>query len=332
MPPNVIAGTLPLVADGLPTGVRAVECGRARMRHGRRSSFVVGGVAVALVAVCAGHAFSSAHRSPARRAQSVMAALTAATAPSVPTASVANGLLSFVDSPAHTATIAFREDPDNANDAIIATNTGRLQPGSGCRYLSQTDSDPSNDTAPGYDSWLRCANATGPWVIQLGDGNDQISVSHPTRTTDVGDGKDIQVDASDGDDTVSILDGSASVDGRLGNDVIRGGPDDDVLHGGPGYDKLISGRGKGAAHDELYGDDGNDTLIGGRSQDILDGGPGLDVLTPGGARDTINARDGEADEVDCGGDNAVADVLHFDPGVDKLFHCGAEVKKNPGGA
>ena len=82
----------------------------------------------------------------------------------------------------------------------------------------------------------------------------------------------------------------------------------------------------------LYGDEGNDTLTGGRNGDVVDGGPGLDVLAPGGAHDTINGRDGEADEINCGGDDAVADALHFDPGVDKTFHCTAEIRNNPGGA
>jgi Ca2+-binding RTX toxin-like protein len=252
-----------------------------------------------------------------------------------PTVSVfAGGGLSLVDSPGHSAVLAVREDPDNHNDAIIASAPGaseHLNVGAGCKYLSQTDFDPTNDTAPGYDLWVRCANVTGAWALVLDDGADQVSVSHPTRTT-LGAGKNVTLLAGAGNDTISILDGSAEVYGEGDNDTIRGGPYDDILHGGPGFDKLISRRGKGPAHDVLYGDAGNDTLIGGRSSDVLDGGSGLDVISPGGARDTINGRDGEADEINCGGDDLVADALHFDPGVDKTFHCAAEIRRNPGGA
>ncbi|HTL86943.1 MAG TPA: calcium-binding protein [Acidimicrobiia bacterium] len=262
-----------------------------------------------------------------------------------PTVSVwgTNGL-ALVDPPGHSAILALREDPDSHNDAIIAsiasTSTDasghaipdHLNPGAGCRYLSQTDSDPSNDLAPGYNLWLRCSNVTGPWVLALGDGADQVSVAHPTRTTMLTSGKNIQVLGGAGNDTISILNGSAEVYGEQDNDTIRGGPYDDILHGGPGLDTLIAGPGQGTLHDVLYGDEGNDTLRGGRSSDVLDGGAGLDILTAGGAHDTINGRDSEADEIDCGGDDAVADALHFDPGVDKTFHCAAEIRKNPGGA
>jgi Ca2+-binding RTX toxin-like protein len=262
-----------------------------------------------------------------------------------PTISVwGTGGLALVDAKGHSAILALREDPDNHNDAIIASIPSigvdankvpipeHLNPGFGCKYLSQTDSDPTNDTAPGYDLWLRCPNVTGPWVLALDDGADQVSVSHPTRTTMLTSGKNTQVLGGAGNDTISILDGSAEIYGQEDNDTIRGGPYDDILHGGPGLDTLIAGPGKGTLHDILYGDEGNDTLRGGRSSDVLDGGSGLDVLTAGGAHDTINGRDGEADEIDCGGDDAVADALHFDPGVDKTFHCAAEIRKNPGGA
>jgi Ca2+-binding RTX toxin-like protein len=240
------------------------------------------------------------------------------------------GGMSLVDSPGHSAIIAIRQDPDRASDAIIASNE-HLNVGAGCKYLWQTDLSPYNDTAPGYDLWVRCANVTGQWVLFMLEGADQVSVSHPTRTTNLTNGKNIQILAGTDNDTITILDGTAEVWGEAGNDVIRGGPKDDVFHGGPGFDELTTGLGKGPDRDEMYGDEGNDTLVGGRDRDILDGGSGLDILAARGARDTLNARDGEADEINCGGDSAVADILRFDPGVDKLFHCAAEKRRNPSG-
>jgi Ca2+-binding RTX toxin-like protein len=241
----------------------------------------------------------------------------------------ANGGLTVVDSAGHNARVALREDPDKKTDAIVASGE-HLNIGTGCKYLSQSDTDPTNDTEPGYDKWVRCENATGVWALVLGDGDDQVSVSHPTRTTSLG-GKDAVILAGAGKDTIFILDGSADVNGQEDNDKIHGGPKDDTLRGGPGYDTLLSGLGRGTGHDELFGDAGNDTLIGRRSTDVLTGGPGLDVLKAGAGRDTINGRDGEADEINCGGDDAVADALHFDPGIDKLFHCGVERRRNPTG-
>jgi hypothetical protein len=241
------------------------------------------------------------------------------------------GGLAINDSVGHAAIVAVREDPDRRSDAIIAS-ADHLNVAAGCQYLSQSDTDPTNDTAPGYDLWVRCANATGVWAMVLNDGDDQVSVAHPTRTTSLSPGKNAVILAGAGADTVSILNGSAEVYGEADNDVLRGGPDDDIFHGGPGYDKLTSGRGRGTAHDTLFGDEGNDTLSGGRNSDVLDGGPGLDSIRPGGAHDTINGRDGEADEINCGGDDAIADALHFDPNIDKLFHCAAEIRRNPGGA
>jgi hypothetical protein len=99
-----------------------------------------------------------------------------------------------------------------------------------------------------------------------------------------------------------------------GNDKLNGGDGQDALYGAGGRDALRGGKGKdrlfgGAGNDTLGGDDGNDTLDGGAGKDALDGGRGNDKLTGGrdvnsyrggAGNDSINARNGKRETVDCG--------------------------------
>lgn len=80
--------------------------------------------------------------------------------------------------------------------------------------------------------------------------------------------------------------GTQHVRGFAGPDAITGGGQDDALYGGPGNDAIV-------------------------------GGLGADVLHGGDDNDTINARDGVADRIDCGAgtDSVVADA------VDVLANC-----------
>ena len=93
--------------------------------------------------------------------------------------------------------------------------------------------------------------------------------------------------------------------GTDGNDTLDGGDGDDSLFGAGGNDKLKGGKGK----DKLTGGDGNDSLDGGDGKDTLDGGKGKDKLTggkdtnkykAGASDDTVNARNGKKETVDCG--------------------------------
>ena len=92
--------------------------------------------------------------------------------------------------------------------------------------------------------------------------------------------------------------------------------------GGHGHDRLVGTKGA----DELYGQGGpdlligaggNDVLIGGHGRDVLRGGPGRDGFNmldgeqlPAPGSDRISARDGVADEINCGGgeDTAIVDA------------------------
>lgn len=97
------------------------------------------------------------------------------------------------------------------------------------------------------------------------------------------------------------------VQAGLGNDIVMGNSADNYLQGHDLNDRLI-GRG-GADHlvgdTAVFSDQGNDVLNGGPGRDVLDGGPGSD---------TFYARDGEADEIDCG--DGADRVVTADPELD----------------
>lgn len=98
-------------------------------------------------------------------------------------------------------------------------------------------------------------------------------------------------------------------------------------HGGAGSDRLVGTR----AADTLRGRAGDDKLLGGRGKDLLIGGGGDDRLIGGGGRDGFNmragvqlkapgddrieARDGVADEINCGDGDDVAIVDEVESGV-----------------
>jgi Ca2+-binding RTX toxin-like protein len=97
--------------------------------------------------------------------------------------------------------------------------------------------------------------------------------------------------------------------------------------GTQGHDRLVGTKGADeldgrAGADLLIGGSGNDVLIGGTGRDTLRGGPGRDgfnmrageeLPAPGG--DRISARDGTADEINCGGGNDTAIVDAVEDGV-----------------
>jgi len=103
------------------------------------------------------------------------------------------------------------------------------------------------------------------------------------------------------------------VDLGAGNDTMWGSALNDEIQGGTGEDS-INGRG---GNDSIDGGDGNDTLFGASGDDTVTGGPGRDSLFGDGefsgfsfGNDTLQARDGELDQLSCsfGADIAVADA------------------------
>jgi hypothetical protein len=180
-----------------------------------------------------------------------------------------------------------------------------------------TYKDPGNDYVdggPGLDT-------VDDWTIPSADYSPPISVSMDGVANDGRPGE--------ADNVVNVEKIESHVSGTL-----AGGPGDDVftvyanldegnstLIGNGGNDKLIAGD----YQDALDGGPGNDVLTGGLGNDTITGGPGQDTISgdatastcglysckiPFG-NDTINARDGEPDQIDCGvgQDTAIVDAI-----------------------
>jgi Ca2+-binding RTX toxin-like protein len=70
----------------------------------------------------------------------------------------------------------------------------------------------------------------------------------------------------------------------------------DTLNGGNGNDTLYGARG----NDRLNGGSGNDRLFGGGGNDTLTGGAGVNSYKGGAGNDTVDARNGKRETIDCG--------------------------------
>jgi Ca2+-binding RTX toxin-like protein len=167
------------------------------------------------------------------------------------------------------------------------------------------DSDPGADTqigGPGTDR-LRLSGHAGGMTISIdGQANDGT----PGEGDNVG--SDIEkIEGTTGNDFFT---------GSAGPDNFEGDSGDDEIHGAGGADDLYGGGGD----DKMFGDAGNDKLQGASGADTVDGGAGLDQIYGDNAScsvfcafdaDTLLARDGEKDAVDCGGgaDSAIVDQL-----------------------
>lgn len=129
----------------------------------------------------------------------------------------------------------------------------------------------------------------------------------------------LDIDGSNGDDTLfgglgnDLIDANAGRDkifGFDGADTLSGGANRDTLHGGDGDDTLNGNDGS----DFLFGNAGNDILSGEGKKDTLKGGIGDDTLDGGGGRDKLF---GNAGADDLSGGNG-ADVLRGNGGKDTL--------------
>ena len=95
--------------------------------------------------------------------------------------------------------------------------------------------------------------------------------------------------------------------GNAGADRVDGLGGDDLLNGGTGDDELYGGAGR----DRLEGSAGSDYLEGGSGDDIFEGDNVCTESPCSGDSDFIQARDGEADTVNCGvgADTALVDDI-----------------------
>lgn len=103
---------------------------------------------------------------------------------------------------------------------------------------------------------------------------------------------------TDGDESVEIYAAAdrepSTIQGRGGSDDLRAGSGRETIDGGAGSDRIEGGWG----HDTLAGGPGRDVIYGDSTAGNC-GGNGQSCTLPFG-NDTIDARDGEADQVDCG--------------------------------
>ena len=108
-----------------------------------------------------------------------------------------------------------------------------------------------------------------------GDPNDNDNATGTPSETNSGDNTIVGTDAANTLTGIDSKDGSDTIYGRGGDDIISGGSKDDTLYGNTGGD-TISG---GVQADTIYGGSGNDIIFGGDQSDELYGGSGTDSIT-----------------------------------------------------
>lgn len=168
-----------------------------------------------------------------------------------------------------------------------------------------------NDTGAGADTYTGGPGADKLW-LDGHPGGMAISIDGQANDGSPGEGDNV------GSDIEAIV-------GTVVDDVFTGGPGTDTFDGNGGRDTIHGAGGDddldgGGGNDQVYGDAGNDKVEGSNGSDAVDGGPGLDQIygDTGSCSifcaadpDTLFARDGERDIVDCGGgaDTATVDQL-----------------------
>ena len=160
------------------------------------------------------------------------------------------------------------------------------------------------------------------------------------------------IDGGSGDDVVEGFRGNDALNGGSGNDFLDGAQGSDDLSGGDGFDHAdtvnadvpsgvtvtlddvandgTAGEGDnvrsdvedltGTAHaDVLIGSDRSNILTGLGGNDSLDGRGGADQLVGGDADDSVAARDGVGDRIDCGAgtDSLTADSIDESTGCEQ---------------
>jgi Ca2+-binding RTX toxin-like protein len=195
------------------------------------------------------------------------------------------------------------------------------------------------DCSAGLDS---CVGTDDPDTINGSEERDRIFGLDGNDTL-LGNGGNDRLSGGFGEDTMRGHAGNDHFFGGRDNDVMNGGSGSDYLASSPGNDKLYGSSNPGGTKEFLYdwegrnvlsggdGDDhiyGHNRLSGGSGDDTIRGsspngaertrtmrgGPGFDRITSEGVvKDTIYARDGEKDNIKCGGG---IDTVYFDEGID----------------
>lgn len=213
-----------------------------------------------------------------------------------------------------------------------------IQPGSSCRLV---DGDPHHASCQ--------SQQIGDLAVELGDGDDQLTVTHdpprmfgPRLVASGGDGNDVlKADPRAGDQN--------NLYGGNGNDVLVGGTYSNALYGGGGDDRLVGG----ASSDLLCGGDpqagqeefwtyrpvpacgtshtGADTIEGGDGNDQILSGDGRDFILAGAGNDWVNSGSGD-DTVDLGPGNDMTstdndgDTINSRDGQFDTIGCGGDYR------
>lgn len=198
------------------------------------------------------------------------------------------------------------------DDEILNQSTGRIvggvSMGEGNDHLQSLGSFTATggsaiDMGAGNDTVYFYTGTTVQGTVLLGTGNDLLlSTAGSAFVIDAGDGDDQMYISgyTGGDDILSGGAGNDRIYSGLGEDRIDGGADNDSLYGEAGDDLLIGGSGNdivdgGADDDVIFGDAGNDTLIGGLGNDVIKGGADNDIFmvqSTGDGRDSYDGGDG----------------------------------------
>ena len=179
---------------------------------------------------------------------------------------------------------------DRVEDWDVATST---RPD-----VTVTLDNTANDGRPGEnDNVIGVEQIEGPAGTYVG--------SDAAETFTVGEtGRSSSVSGAGGNDTITTLNGPDGVDGGPGDDRIVGGLDSDTITGGPGRDAIFA--------------------------DATGSFCGIFSCTVPFGNDTVNARDGEVDSIDCGigADRAVVDAIDTHANCETVEVAG---KKDDGG-
>lgn len=174
--------------------------------------------------------------------------------------------------PAGSATRSYR-----VSDAGAA-----IRAGAGCVRLTATAARCAiaDEQLGDYDSLTDTLNA------RLGDGKDSAYVPVDLAKVPQLTSMDVTIDAGSGDDSLSVPNSFAALDGGPGSDRLNGSWRDDDLNGGGGGRDVLAG---GGGHD--YMSDGDSSAA--PDQDFLDGGANSYFRTPidGEAGDTVSYGD-----------------------------------------
>ena len=219
--------------------------------------------------------------------------------------------------------ILFSEDGGDAllagpgNDKLTGGDgADELRGGEGDDELVGADGDAATDVldgGPGTDSLDEYGTAYDSPLVSVtldglandgrgGEGDDvrdvETLMTYVNGTYVMGDGPDRVGNYAHAEA------GPTTIEGRGGDDVLTGGRSEHVIDGGAGNDRIEGGWG----HDTLTGGPGRDDIFGDQTSGNCGGG-GQSCTVPFG-NDTIHARDGEVDNIDCGvgEDKAVVDA------------------------